>query len=80
MFRCNRQYMFVRKVRLRQTKREFAYYGVVGILRDYIFSVIDINTAGTAGIYAVGEDASTLMETLMQACSVKTEAPNFRWG
>lgn len=49
-------------------------------LRDYFFRVIDIDTAGTAEINAVGEQTNTLRETLMQVCSLKTEAPNFRWG
>ena len=49
-------------------------------LRDYFFHVIDTDTAGTAGINAVGENTNTLRETLMQVCSLKTEAPNFRWG
>lgn len=49
-------------------------------LRDYFYEVIDIHTAGTAGIYADGEETPTLRETLMQICSLKSEAPNFRWG
>ena len=49
-------------------------------LKDYFFRVIDIDTAGTAGINAVGEHTNTLRETLMQAYSLKTEAPNFMWG
>lgn len=49
-------------------------------LRDYFYNVIDINTAGTAGINAAGEYPSTLRETLMHGYSLKAEAPNFRWG
>lgn len=55
-------------------------YNAACNLRDYFFQVIDMNTDGTSGIYAVGEDASTLRKTLMQAFSLKAEAPNFRWG
>ena len=51
-------------------------------LRDYFYNVleyIEINTVGTTGINASGEDTSTLRFTLMQVASLKEEAPSFRW-
>ena len=47
-------------------------------LRDYFYKIL--NTAGTAGINACGEDASTLRETLAQVLSLSQEAPSFRVG
>ena len=47
-------------------------------LRDYYIKVK--NTAGTAGINACGDMASTVGETLLQAVSLKQEAPSFREG
>ena len=38
-----------------------------------------INTVGTTGINASGEETSTLRFTLMQVASLKEEAPSFRW-
>lgn len=47
-------------------------------LRDYYYTII--NTAGTAGIKACGDVASTLRETLVQVMSAKQEVPSFKWG
>lgn len=55
-------------------------YNAACNLRDYFYRVIDINTAGTAGIHACGDTPNTLRETLMQGVSLKQEAPSFRWG
>lgn len=52
-------------------------------LRDYFFKVVleeYYNTVGTTEIYALGDEAPTLRETLMQASSLNKEAPSFRWG
>ena len=52
-------------------------------LREYFYGVVteeNYNTAGTAGIYASGDGSSTLRATLVQASSLKEEAPSFRWG
>ena len=43
------------------------------------FAFVKNNTVGTTEIKACGETSSTLRETLMQAVSVKQEAPSFRW-
>ena len=51
-------------------------------LRDYFYNVlgnIEIDTVGTTGINASGEETSTLRFTLMQVASLKEEAPSFRW-
>lgn len=51
-------------------------------LRDYFYNVlgnIEINTVGTTGINASGEETSTLRFTLMQVASLKEETPSFRW-
>ena len=47
-------------------------------LWDYFREIM--NTAGTAGIYACGDNASTLRSRAEQALSAKQEAPSFRWG
>jgi putative transposase len=52
-------------------------------LREYFYGVVteeNYNTAGTAGIHASGDAATTLRATLVQAASMKEEAPSFRWG
>ena len=52
-------------------------------LRDYFYAVVGMeqnNTDGTSGIYASGEVASTLRETVKQVTSLKEESPSFRWG
>ena len=52
-------------------------------LRDYFYGVVteeNYNTAGTAGIHASGDAASTLRYVLEQAASLKEEARSFRWG
>ena len=52
-------------------------------LRNYFYNVLDnmeINTVGTTGIDASGEEASTLRFALMQVASLKEETPSFRWG
>ena len=53
-------------------------YNAACNLRDYFVKII--NTAGTAGIYACGDGASTLRSRAEQALSAKQEAPSFRWG
>lgn len=53
-------------------------YNAACNLRDYFVKII--NTAGTAGIYACGDDASTLRSRAEQALSAKQETPSFRWG
>ena len=53
-------------------------YNAACNLRDYFAKII--NTAGTAGIYACGDNASTLRSRAEQALSAKQEAPSFRWG
>ena len=52
-------------------------YNAACNLRDYFVKII--NTAGTAGIYACGDNASTLRSRAEQALSTKQEAPSFRW-
>jgi putative transposase len=52
-------------------------YNAACNLRDYFYKII--STAGTAGIYACGDAASTLRETLKQVVSLNQEAPPFRW-
>ena len=52
-------------------------------LRDYFFKVVlknEYNTVGTTEIYALGNETSTLRETLRQASLLNREAPSFRWG
>ena len=52
-------------------------------IRDYFYKIVfekHYNTVGTTGIYASGEVTPTLRETLMQAASLREEAPSFRWG
>ena len=52
-------------------------------LRDYFFKVVLeslYNTVGTTGIHALGNGASTLRETLMQASSLNREAPPLGGG
>ena len=52
-------------------------------LRGYFYAVVTkdrYNTAGTAGIHASGDAASTLRYVLGQAASLNEEAPSFRWG
>lgn len=47
-------------------------------IRDYFIN--KINTAGTAGINACGDNTSTLRETIAQVLSLKQEAPPLREG
>ena len=52
-------------------------------LRGYFYRVVTeetYSTAGTAGIHASGDAASTLRFVLEQAASLNEEAPSFRWG
>ena len=52
-------------------------------LRGYFYKVVTeetYSTAGTAGIHASGDAASTLRHVLEQAASLNEEAPSFRWG
>ena len=52
-------------------------------LKDYFFKVVlekEYNTVGTTEIYALGNETSTLRETLKQASLLNREAPSFRWG
>lgn len=53
-------------------------YNAACNIRDYFYNITN-NTAGTAGIHACGDCASTLRETLVQVLSSKQEAPSFRW-
>ncbi len=53
-------------------------YNAACNIRDYYYKIVN-NTAGTAGINACGDTASTLRETLMQVVSMNQEAPSFRW-
>lgn len=52
-------------------------YNAACNIRDYFYNITN-NTAGTAGIHACGDCASTLRETLVQVLSSKQEAPSFR--
>lgn len=53
-------------------------YNAACNIRDYVYNIIN-NTEGTSEIYACGDTASTLRETLLQVVSLKQEAPSFRW-
>ena len=52
-------------------------------LRGYFYRIVTeetYSTAGTAGIHASGDAASTLRLVLEQAASLNEEAPSFKWG
>ena len=52
-------------------------------LRDYFYAVMGVDknsTDGTSEIYASGEVASTLRDTVKQVASLNEESPSFRWG
>ena len=53
-------------------------YNAACNLRDYFLN--QINTVGTTGIQACGDNATTLREFLMQVLSMKQEAHSFREG